>query len=453
MPTPSALATRRASLVLLLRRIALYTGYLALAVTPLALVLLGPHPPGRGFWLDFSFGLGLVGLGMLALQFLSVARINGVDAPYGIDSVMRYHRQIAFVAVAFIALHPTLLLGARWSIYWPIVNPLHAPSRVQWGQAAFLLLVFLVVVSVLRLRLGVDYEVWRATHGLLAVLVTGFALVHVRSVGVYVQRGTWKPAVFTVFSLVFVSLLAYVRVVRPLARLRRPYVVEEMQPESGGAVTIRLRPVRGNGLRFRAGQFSWLTLSSTAFSQNEHPFSISSSAARPDCVEFTVKQLGDFTSRVHEVPPGTRAYLDGPFGNFGVGWEAATQLLLVAGGIGVTPIMSILRTMVDTGDQRAVTVVYGNNDWESAVFGDELDDMTNRLNMKIVHVLARGHEGWEGEVGFITIDVLRRVLPADMSGLQSYVCGPPPMMSAVERALADAGVPHRQIHSEIFQFV
>jgi predicted ferric reductase len=454
MPTASPAATRRASQLLLLRRIGLFSMYAVLAVVPLALALVGPHPPGRGFWLDASFGFGLVGLGMLGLQFLSVARINRVDAPYGIDSVMRYHRQIAFVAVAFIVIHPTLLLARAWSTYWPIVNPLHAPTRVQWGQGAFLMLVFLVVVSVLRLRWRLEYELWRITHGILAVLITGFALMHVRSVGIYVTTGTWKPAAFTAFALLFMALLAWVRVLKPLARLFRAYVVEETRPEPGGAVTIRLRPVRqGVGLRFRAGQFSWITLASTPFAQDEHPFSISSSAARPERVEFTIKELGDFTRRVQEIPPGTRAYLDGPFGNFGVGWDAASDLLLVAGGIGVTPCMSIIRTMADTADPRPVTLVYGNNDWDSVVFRDELAELEGMLNLTVVHVLARGHEGWEGDVGFINTEILRRVLPADMSGLQAYVCGPPPMMAAVERGLLEAGVPPRQVHSELFTFV
>jgi predicted ferric reductase len=452
MPAPSAAATRRASILLLLRRIGLFTMYVVLAVTPLALALIGPHPPGRGFWVDAAFGLGLVGLAMLGLQFLSVARINRVDAPYGIDAVMRYHRQIAFVALAFIALHPTLLLVNRWSSYWPIINPLDAPDRVQWGQGAFLMLAFLVVISVMRLRWKLNYEMWRITHGILALLITAFALMHVRSVGVYVPRGTWKPAAFTVFSLVFLSLLAWVRVLKPLARRRRPFVVEQVRPEPGGVVTLRLRATRGRGLRFRAGQFSWITLDSV-FVQNEHPFSIASSAARPEQVEFTIKELGDFTRQMSGVIEGSRAYLDGPFGNFGVGWESATRLLLVAGGIGVTPCMSILRTMADTADPRPVTLIYGSNDWETIVFRDELEELRRRFDLNVIHVLAKGHEGWEGDVGFINADILQRGLPDDMSGVQCYVCGPPPMMAAVEKALFGLGVPYRQVHSELFTFV
>jgi predicted ferric reductase len=443
-------STRRASLTLLARRAGLFVLYVVVAVAPLALALLGPHPPGRGFWLDAAFGLGLVGMAMLGLQFLSVARINRVDAPYGIDAVMRYHRQIAFVAMAFVTIHPLLLLTEP--AYRSLVNPLSAPQRVQWGQAAWLLLAFLMVVAVLRLRLRLNYEVWRITHGALAVAIAALALIHIRSVGVYIGRGTWKQPVFTLTAITFVSLLAWARVIKPLVRWYRPFIVDEVVPRGDGVVSLRLRPSRGSGRRFRAGQFMWLTVGST-FNQDEHPFSISSSAARPECVELTIKRLGDFTARVPAVAPGTTAYLDGPFGNFGVGWESAGELLLVAGGIGITPMMSVLRTMEDTGDSRPVTLVYGNGTWDTVVFGDELQDLATRLALRVVHVLLEPPPDWEGAVGFITPELLRAVRPDDMGGLQCYVCGPPPMMAAVERHLIAEGVPPRQVHAEIFTFV
>jgi predicted ferric reductase len=196
----------------------------------------------------------------------------------------------------------------------------------------------------------------------------------------------------------------------------------------------------------------WLTVGST-FNQDEHPFSISSSAAHPELVELTIKRLGDFTAAVPSVAPGTTAYLDGPFGNFGVGWEAAGELLLVAGGIGITPMMSVLRTMDDGGDTRPVTLVYGNGTWDTVVFSDELQDLSTRLALRVVHVLMEPPPNWEGAVGFITAELLRAVLPDDTGGLQCYVCGPPPMMAAVERHLVAEGVPPRQVHAEIFTFV
>jgi 3-phenylpropionate/trans-cinnamate dioxygenase ferredoxin reductase subunit len=87
------------------------------------------------------------------------------------------------------------------------------------------------------------------------------------------------------------------------------------------------------------------------------------------------------------------------------------------------------------------------------VFREELDALPARLHLRVVHVLMEPPPGWEGAVGFITAELLRAVLPDDTGGLQCYVCGPPPMMTAVERHLVAEGVPPRQVHAEIFTFV
>jgi predicted ferric reductase len=445
----AATATRRASQLLLLRRIGLMALYVGVAVAPLGLALLGPHPPGRGFWVDVAFGLGLVGLSMLGLQFLSVARIARVDAPYGIDAVMRYHRQAAYATLAVVVAHPLLLLTQ--SAYRTLLDPFDAPARVLWGWAALAAFAVTVVLARYRLRLRVSYELWRVSHGILAVVVASAALVHVRSVGAYVAADTWKETAWTVWVVVFMGLLAYVRVVKPMVRLRRPWLIEEVVPQPGNTVSLRLRPEGHGGLRFRAGQFAWITIAGVPFDQHEHPFSISSAATRPARIEFTVKALGDFTAGMADVA-GRRAWLEGPYGNFGIGWDSASHLVLIAGGVGITPIMSILRTMADLGDRRRVTVVYGNKTWDTTIFADELDALTTRLDLHVVHVIEQPHEGWTGRTGFINQQLLEELLPVDASGVQCYVCGPPPMMAAVERALIAARVPPRQIHAELFTF-
>jgi predicted ferric reductase len=423
--------------------------YIVVGVAPLVLALIGPHPPGRGFWVDAAFGLGLVGLAMLGLQFLSVARIARVDAPYGIDAVMRYHRQVAYVALAFLVAHPLLLLTR--SEFRSLISPLDAPARVLWGEGALLTLLVTVGLARWRLRLHVPYEVWRVTHGILAVVVTGAALIHSRLIGAYIARGSWKPLAWTIWIVVFMAMLAYVRVFKPLVRLRRPWLIDQVVPQPGGAVSLELRPDRHRGMRFRAGQFAWITIAGVPFSPVEHPFSLSSSSARRDHVEFTIKPLGDFTSQLAGVA-GRRAWLEGPFGNFGIGWDSAEHLVLIAGGIGITPMMSILRTMADIGDTRPTTLVYGNKTWDTTVFADELDALRDSLDLRVVHIVEQAPPDWDGPTGFISQELLEASLPADKAGVQCYVCGPPPMMAATERALIASGVPPRQIHAELFTF-
>ena len=125
-----------------------------------------------------------------------------------------------------------------------------------------------------------------------------------------------------------------------------------------------MRPDGHPGFRFTPGQFGWLTLWGSPFKITGHPFSFSSSAEAADGrVEMTIRNLGDFTSAIPKVSQGQRVYLDGPYGAFTIG-NPADMHVLIAGGIGVTPMMSMIRTLADRGDRRPVTLLYGSRDWE-----------------------------------------------------------------------------------------
>ena len=125
-----------------------------------------------------------------------------------------------------------------------------------------------------------------------------------------------------------------------------------------------MQPDGHPGFRFSPGQFGWLTLWGSPFKITGHPFSFSSSAAAADGrVEMTIRNLGDFTSEIHKVPVGQRVYLDGPYGAFTIG-NPADMHVLIAGGVGITPMMSMIRTLADRGDKRPVILLYGVQDWE-----------------------------------------------------------------------------------------
>jgi predicted ferric reductase len=156
-----------------------------------------------------------------------------------------------------------------------------------------------------------------------------------------------------------------VRVFKPLFMLRRPYRVASVKQERGDTTTLVMEPDGHAGFRFTPGQFGWLTLWRGPFRITGHPFSFSSSAEAPGGrVEMTIRNLGDFTSRVHTAVVGQRVWLDGPYGAFTIG-NPADMHVLVAGGIGITPMMSMLRTLADRGDKRPVILFYGSKDLES----------------------------------------------------------------------------------------
>jgi ferredoxin-NADP reductase len=126
---------------------------------------------------------------------------------------------------------------------------------------------------------------------------------------------------------------------------------------------------------------------------------------------------------------------------------------MIAGGVGITPMMSMIRTLADQGDRRPLILLYGSKDLESITFREELEALQARLKLTVIHVLADPPDGWTDERGFIDADVLRRHLPQAYADHEYFICGPGPMMDAIERALGALDVPIAKIHSERYSFV
>ncbi len=436
--------------------------YLLLTMAPLFLLLVGPVPEGRGFWREFSVALGFAGLAIMGWQFGLTARFRRVKAPFGSDIIYHFHRQISFVAFAFILAHPLILFITSPDTL-QLLNLFTAPWRARAGVTAVLAVTALVAISVWRKKWKIDYDLWRRWHAVLATAAVALAMVHMLLVGHHVDT-PWKRALWIGYGVVWIGLLVYYRLVKPWLELRRPYEVVEVRPERGGAWTLAVRPVGHKGFRFSPGQFAWITLFDSPFTDREHPFSISSSAggtsgsggsaAPPDQIEFTIKELGDFTSRVKQAQPGQPVYLDGPHGGFSVDRQPHSEgYVFIAGGVGITPMMSMMRTLADRGDRRPLLLVYANRNWESVIFREEIEALLPRLNLRVVHVLEQVPEGWQGEKGFVNADILKRHLPADLQACDYYICGPEPMMNAVEKTLEQMGVPLTRYHSERFNLV
>ena len=429
--------------------------YLLVAVAPLLFAWSGPEP-GRGFVINLSVALGFVGLAMMGLQFALVARFRTVSAPFGVDVMLQYHRQMAYVALAFILAHPLLLFVYEPGKFLPLLNPITAPLRAHFAVISTLALLALVALSVWRKRLRIGYELWQLTHGLLAVVVVVAALAHVFLVDYYVNE-PWERALWVAMSGAFVWLLVWVRVVRPAQRYRHPWRVEEIIPERGDVSTMILKPshrhAKNDGFAFEAGQFAWIMVGGSPFAVTQHPFSISSSAERTDRLSLSVKAAGDFTSEVGALQPGATVYLDGPYGAFTLDRHEGPGFVFIGAGVGVTPLMSMLRTLADRGDRRPCYLFLGNRDRESITLREEIEALRSRLNLTVVHVLSHPEEGWEGEKGHLDRGVLDRHLPPRRERLQYFVCGPERMMDAMEAALGELGVPGERVHSERFGMV
>jgi len=425
--------------------------YVILTLTPLVILLTGPKTSGRPPLLDFSVSLGFSGLAIMALQFVTSARLKFFNQPFGTDIVYHFHRQIGIAAFLMVFAHPLLLfiLDAR---YLRLLNLISAPWRARFGVLAIILLIGVVWMAEYRQKLKIPYGFWKVWHGILATMMVGLALLHIFNTGDYTNL-PWKRAVWIGYTILFLLMLIYTRIIYPLKLMRNPYIVKEIRKERGDVWTAALAPAKGKALRFMPGQFAWLTAWKTPFSDSEHPFSLASSSEQDDHIEMSIKNLGKFTAKIQALKPGDKVYVDGPYGSFSIDrYPQAKNLVFIPGGIGVTPIMSMLRSMAERGDKRPVRVLYANQTWDATTFREEMETLQKKLNMQLVYIIERPDAGWKGESGFLNADIIRKYVPAEWLKGNSdvFLCGPGPMMNAVEKALMQAGFNESQIHSERF---
>jgi predicted ferric reductase len=420
--------------------------YLGAVLSPLVFAALGGSSPDHGFWTDFSVALGFTGLAMMGFEFVLVARFRVVAAPFGQDALLQFHRQIGYVGLGFILIH--FAISAKWDEVTP-AKAIAAPALVWFGMAALLALVVLIVSSVWRERLRLSYETWHVVHTVLALVLIVGGLLHILFVNEYVSS-LWKQLLWGLMTVAFAGLLVWVRILKP--QRARPWRLARVVPEHGGTTTLVLSPPPGLRFRFEPGQFGWFAIGRSPFALTHHPFSFSSSAEREE-VELAVKALGDFTSTVGSLEPGTTVYVDGPHGVFSIDQDEGPGFGLIAGGVGIAGLISMLRTLADRGDVRPVVLFYANRSWDDAAFREELEELKARLALTVVHVLERPPERWTGETGYVRASVLSRHLPTGFRRFQYFICGPDPMMDATEHALLGLGVPAERVHTERFDMV
>ncbi len=425
--------------------------YFAILFAPLIVILAGPRPAPRELWRELSVGIGFVGLALVGVQFIPTARLQTFSHVFPLDRVYTYHRWSSIVGFGLILAHPLLLF-----IFNPdtlrLLNPFTAPARAVFGLVSLVALMSLVLTSVYRQRIKLNYEHWRILHTLLAVVMLLTAMLHIFGVNYYLAM-PWQRGLWIVLTMLWLGLILNTRVLKPLRQAQRPYRIVDIQPQAQDVWTVTIEPYNHAGIKFMPGQFAWLTFRRTPFSIREHPFSIASSAEQAGRLEFSIAEAGDFTSHIDDMPENAVVYVDGPHGTFSIDRHDGPGYVFIAGGIGSPPMMSMLRTMKDRKNSKPAWMFYGNLNLESIAYRDELDELKQHLNLEVIHVLEEPPDNWQGETGFIDAEILRRYLPENPDDLIYFICGPLPMIDAMTDALDEIGIPQTQILTEQFEMV
>ncbi len=419
---------------------------------PLVLLMIFPRPPGREFLRELSIALGFLTMSLLGLQTIPTSRLQFITRHFPMEVLYTVHHNLSIFTFLLALIHPALLFINNPETL-RLLNFIEAPWRARAAVTSLLFMLVLILTSVWREALKLKYDVWRWIHDVLAFAAIGLGLFHMFRVNYYMSL-TYQRVIWLLLTGIWVGVLLYIRIARPIVMLKRPYMVDHVKEEFGQSWTLYLRPDGHKGFDFQAGQFAWITTESP-FIFRENPFSFSSSADRDDnLIGFTIKELGDFTSTIKYLNPGDTVYVDGPYGTFNLDEHYDSRLVLIAGGIGSAPVLSILRTMRDRGREDPVMFFYGNPSYDMIIYREELDELEKSEDyLKVVHVLEKPPEDWEGESGFITSDILAKHLPDDYKQWEYifFLCGPMPMIEAVEGALETLDVASTKIFSEKYE--
>jgi predicted ferric reductase len=414
-----------------------------------------PARDGAGFVTDVARNFALMGFMILMMQAVVAGRFHWIERAFGLDILIRFHKYIAVTAAALLVLHPILLSIGHGS--WELLTGLDLPWYIWVGKGALVLVLAQVLVSLYQGKIGLKFERWRRGHDLAALAVLALIFVHSWFAGHDLHRAPMK-GLWVVIALTALAVFLYHRVVRPASLRRHAYRVQEVVQETGNVWTVTLTPpVEERIPEYLPGQFHFLTFfREPPLPVEEHHWTISCSPTQKDFISSTIKESGDFTATIGKTRPGDRVAVHGPFGRFSyVLHPGERDLVFLVGGIGITPIMAMIRHMNDVGDTRSVTLLYANRSRDQIVFRDELDRIARdgHPQLRVIHVLSRPEENWEGETGHVDGTMIEKYCGPNLHDKVFYICGPPPMAESLLKALAARGVPKDRIRREIFSFI
>ncbi|MFQ3623497.1 MAG: ferric reductase-like transmembrane domain-containing protein [Acetobacteraceae bacterium] len=425
--------------------------FVLLAGLPLLVAALSGEPP-EALPAEAGIGLGLAALALMLLQFAHSGRLELLSGRIGIDRTMRLHRSAAIALLAMALLHPLAFVGPAL-----LSNPegalrglgqMLSSPRMRTGVLALALLAALMAVSLWRERLGLPYGRWRALHAVGGLAAAALAVAHALAVGLYSEAGPLRWLWIGGLGLACLTLVLSWGLKPRLAAAEgwRVASVRPIGPEYWEMVVDRERAAP---LPFAAGQFAWIAIGPRA-PWDDNPFSMASRPGEPR-LAFVIREAGDLTNRIGCIEPGTPVRLDAPHGAFVLAEGESRAVLLVAGGTGIAPILSIWRDLAARGHPAPVRLLYGAWRAEHLLYADELRATATARGFGLSFRVQDGPLPEHATRGRVTRDALAAALEGlEPARTLALVCGPTAMMLAVAADLEALGLRPEAILYERF---
>ncbi|MCF3125728.1 ferredoxin reductase family protein [Streptomyces arenae] len=388
----------------------------------------------------------LAGYGILVMLFL-MARVPAVEHGVGADRLARRHALGGRYVLSLCAAHSLLALcgyaaHADTDLLSAALDLLGYPGLAA-ATAGTALLGGVGVTSARAVRRRVPHETWRAVH-LLTYLGAALAFAH-QLAGPDVASSVLSLWLWSLLHATVAVLLVWYRLVVPVRQaLRHSLRVVDVRIEGPGVVSVVMQGIGLDQLRAEPGQFfRWRFLQRRLW-HTALPFSLSA-PVRGDTLRITVKAAGDHTRRMRRLRPGTRVLATGPFGALTAHRRTRRKVLLLAGGVGITPMRALFETLpCGPGD---LTLLYRAGSAEQLVLRDELEEIARGRQAGLHYLLGPSDAAFDP----LAPQALRDLVPG-LTEHDVYLCGPPGMSAAATTALVRAGVPEERIHAECFTF-
>jgi predicted ferric reductase len=393
---------------------------------------------------------GLFGAYLVMIQLLIMSRNPWLDRVFGRNKVTAAHRWAGFTAISLLITHGTLItlsysISYDNSIPGEFLTLLTDFSFVILSATALAILIVIGVMSLRAARRRVSYEHWYLIH-LCTYIAISLAFLHQVVVGTDLSKDpAFRIYWICLYAAVVATLLTF-RFGQPTAlTLRHRFRVDRVETEGPGVVSLYVTGRNLERLSVRAGQWFRLRFLTRRGWYQALPFSISA-APNGRYLRFTIKDLGKDTKRLQQTTVGTRVFLEGPYGLFTGATQTKARVLLIAGGIGITPLRALLEDLPTArGD---LTLIYRATRPDDVVFRDEIDQLAGQRGATIHYIVGK-RGSTEVPTDPLEPEALRELIP-DLLERDVYVCGPVGMMDRVLSGLRLLHVPDSQIHHERF---
>lgn len=422
---------------------AIASGAAIAGLWPLVLALRGPQPFQLVTALAHVCGM-LAGYGVIVLIVL-MSRTPALERGVGADRLARWHGRGGRIVVTLVLIHAVAAVIAwaqsrregAWLASWHVV-------RLPWLISATLGTVILLAVAALSVRSArrrVAHETWHNIH-LLVYLGVALSFVHQLAGPDLAGHRLMQVAWALLYTHAFALVLQH-RVLTPLRNATRHRMrVSEVLAEAPGIVSVVVEGHHLQELQAESGQFfRWRFLTPDLW-QTAHPFSLSA-APTPTHLRLTIKALGDGSGKLQRLEAGTWLIAEGPYGAVTAQRRTQRDVLLIAGGVGITPMRALFQT-IPHGAGQDLLLLYRVRSPSDILFRDELERIAQRRGARVQYLFS-------DRVGPLTADLLQYLVP-NLIERDVYLCGPPSLAGAVRRSLRLTGLPDRQLHEERFDF-